>query len=102
MALCCVPAGGYRLTLGNDHVTEAKLQQLVLDAIGREELRQHIADAAGLTSIPRDSDNRFPRFSVDHLSRLAAIRVGQSVLEALSFVELLTSDANISITSGEV
>ena len=81
---------------------EAEIHKALLAAIKEQDLTVLIDDAADieLLSEPRP-DTQFPQFSIDHLSRLKAIRAGGSVLQSLHFLELLTSDKNISIGKSE-
>jgi len=72
-------------------------------AISKDQLFDLIEDTASLQNLSeRDSEVQFPQFAIDHLSRTKAIEAGASVLDSLEFLELLTGDKNVSITSGEV
>jgi len=82
--------------------SEAELQKHIEDAVTDERFLEAVIDTANIAVLAeRDTNIAFPQFSIDHLSRLKAIDAGASVLKALSFPVLLTSDQNISVTKGE-
>lgn len=82
--------------------SESEIQKLIEDVVANETVSQCIKDVARIGELSeRDSDNQFPQFSVDHISRLKAIEAGASVLESLSLLTLLTGDENVSVTKGE-
>ena len=82
--------------------SEAELQKHIEDAVTDERFLEAVIDTANIAVLAeRDKNIAFPQFSIDHLSRLKAIDAGASVLKALSFPVLLTSDQNISVTKGE-
>jgi hypothetical protein len=87
----------------NDFKSEREIQDLLIAAIDADELAQIIADDAGMRSLASDtSEDQLPSFSIDHLSRLASARAGTVALDSLSFLQRLTDDENMSITSGEI
>jgi hypothetical protein len=63
---------------------EAELQKLFIEAIDEDNLHGIIDDAAQLGAAAEDNrKNQFPEFSIDHLSRSAALSARHDVLEAL-------------------
>lgn len=83
--------------------SESELQKLIEGAVASEAISDCIKDVARLGDLSmQDTDNQFPHFAVDHISRLKAIEAGASVLESLSMLILLTGDENVSVTKGEI
>lgn len=83
--------------------SEEELHKLMVRAIERDELSSLVEDTANIAELSLlDSDVQFPQFAIDHLTRNAAIESGAKVLESLNLLTLLTSDNNVSISSGEV
>jgi hypothetical protein len=83
--------------------SEAVIQELLESAVSDDKICECIKDTARIDELSkRDTDNQFPQFAVDHISRLKAIEAGASVLKSLSMLVLLTGDENISVTSGEI
>lgn len=83
--------------------SERTLHRQILQSIRRGELADVIVDKARLEDQDRRAtSNQLPEFSIDHLSRLSAVKAGAAVMKALSNLESLTSDQNVSVTPGQV
>lgn len=79
---------------------EAHLQKLLIKAIENGDLGSAIEDVLG--SDDRQSAEQFPQFSIDHLSRRACITAGRRVLKSFEYLDVLTSDQNVSLTTNEI
>lgn len=79
---------------------EAELQKLMIKAIKADDIGRLIEDTLGPDD--RNSAEQFPQFSIDHLSRLACLTAGRRVLKSFEYLEVLTSDQNVSLTTNEV
>lgn len=79
---------------------EAQLQSLMVRAIKADDLGRLIENTLGVDD--RSSAEQFPQFSIDHLSRLACLTAGRRVFKAFEYLEVLTTDQNVSLTTNEV
>jgi len=82
--------------------SEAVLQALVVEAIHSERLSEIVIDDAGLMDrVDETAENVLPHFSIDRLSRSAAVSAGARVLKALDSLTILSADENVSLTASE-
>lgn len=87
--------------LASVHFTdEAHLQELMIKAIEADDLGSLIENTLGDSN--RDSVEQFPQFSLDHLSRLACLTAGRRVIKSFEYLEILTTDQNVSVTTNEI
>lgn len=89
--------------MAGNFISEAEMQKLIIEAIESGDIIDLISDDAKIDDASnRTSENQFPQFSIDHITRQLCQKAGYEVLSSLGHLLVMTSDNNVSITKGEI